>query len=146
MEEDEWPFDGLDETLFQASRNRPKQTRRQKRTDRRRRAEALRDELNHPLNITRQELEELQKGDKSLRPAWEQANTMPLCGENMFFVRGGLLFRRWSPTGANEDREVEQLVLPQQCRESVLRLACLIPLTGHLGKKKTADRILQRFY
>ena len=106
----------------------------------------MRDELDHPLNITRQELKELQEGDESLRPAWEQARTVSLGEGNMFFVREGLLYRRWSPVGAGEDREVEQLVLPQQCRESVLRLAHSIPLAGHVGKRKTADRILQRFY
>ena len=93
VEEDEWPFDGLHDTLFQASRNRPKPTQRQKRTDRC--TETLRDELNHPLNITRQKLEELQIGDESLRSALEQAHTVSLGGGNMFFVRGGLLYRRW---------------------------------------------------
>ena len=146
VEEDEWPFTGLDDALFQASRNRPHKTRRQKRAERQRRAEVMRDELDHPLNITRQELKELQEGDESLRPAWEQARTVSLGEGNMFFVREGLLYRRWSPVGAGEDRGVEQLVLPQQCRESVLRLAHSIPLAGHLGKRKTADRILQRFY
>ena len=41
---------------------------------------------------------------------------------------------------------VEQLVLPKQCRQAVLRLAHEIPLAGHMGKNKTARRILQRFY
>ena len=33
-----------------------------------------------------------------------------------------------------------------QCREAVLRLAYEIPLSGHLGKKKTVERVLRRFY
>ena len=41
---------------------------------------------------------------------------------------------------------VDQLVLPVQCRKSVLKLAHEIPLAGHMGWKKTAQRILQRFY
>ena len=41
---------------------------------------------------------------------------------------------------------VEELVLPLQCRKTVLELAHEIPLAGHLGKDKTARRILQRFY
>ena len=32
------------------------------------------------------------------------------------------------------------------CRPTVLRLAHNIPLAGHLGRKKTSDRIMQRFY
>ena len=41
---------------------------------------------------------------------------------------------------------VEQLVLPQKCRKVVLDLAHSNPLTGHMEKKETAQRILQRFY
>ena len=41
---------------------------------------------------------------------------------------------------------VEQLVLPQQCRKTVLHLAHTIPLAGHMGRDKTTRRILQRFY
>lgn len=39
--------------------------------------------------------------------------------------------------------DVEQLVLAQQCRGTILTLAHSIHLSGHLG---TARRILQRFY
>lgn len=34
--------------------------------------------------------------------------------------------------------------LPSHCRKTILSLE--IPLAGHLGQKKTAERILQRFY
>ena len=42
--------------------------------------------------------------------------------------------------------QVEQLVLPMQCRKAVLQLAHEVPLAAHLGKNKTAKRILSRFY
>ena len=51
-----------------------------------------------------------------------------------------------SPHHSSEDMEVEQLILPAQCCHSVLQLAHTIPLVGHLGKDKTAQQILQRFY
>ena len=41
---------------------------------------------------------------------------------------------------------VEQLVPPEKCRETVMKLAHSIPLAGHLGRDKTTRRILQRFY
>lgn len=41
---------------------------------------------------------------------------------------------------------IEQLVLPLQCRKAVLKLAHEIPRAGHMGRRKTAQRILQRFY
>ena len=37
-------------------------------------------------------------------------------------------------------------MLPQKCRAKVLELAHQIPLAGHLGRDKTADRLLYRFY
>ncbi|KAL5486579.1 hypothetical protein EMCRGX_G019081, partial [Ephydatia muelleri] len=48
--------------------------------------------------------------------------------------------------GGGEDLDEEQLVLPKEFRKSVLNLAHSVPTAGHLGKKKTVDRILQRFY
>ena len=41
---------------------------------------------------------------------------------------------------------MEQIVLPKICRKDVLRLAHTIPMAGHLGKKKTTQRVLRRFY
>ena len=41
---------------------------------------------------------------------------------------------------------VEQLVLPKQCRKTVLHLAHTIPLAGHIGRDKTTRRIPQWFY
>ena len=37
-------------------------------------------------------------------------------------------------------------VVPSKCRSDVLNLAHSIPFAGHLGRKKTADQVLQRFY
>ena len=39
-----------------------------------------------------------------------------------------------------------QLILPTDCRHSALELAHSIPLSGHLGRKKTYARLAQRFY
>ena len=61
------------------------------------------------------------------------------------FRKDNLLYRRWTPPG-QEDVNIEQLVLPVQCRREVLRLVHTIPIAGHMGKTKTANRILQRFY
>ena len=50
------------------------------------------------------------------------------------------------PHCCSDDVAVEQLILPVQCRHGVLQLAHTVPLAGHFGKDKTAQRILQRFY
>ena len=58
----------------------------------------------------------------------------------------GLIYRRWAPPSRDEDMTVEQLVLPTQCRATILKLVHSIPIAGHLGKTKTASQILQHFY
>ena len=63
-----------------------------------------------------------------------------------FFHREGLLYRRWTPPGRAEESEMEQLVLPTECRQMVLELGHEIPLAGHPGIEKTRQRILKRFY
>ena len=42
-----------------------------------------------------------------------------------------------------EEMAVKQLVLPVQCRETVLRLGHEVPLAGHLGKHKAARDLAQ---
>ena len=41
---------------------------------------------------------------------------------------------------------MNQLLLPKQCRQKVLQLAHSIPLSGHMGRDRTLQRIQQRFY
>ena len=70
-------------------------------------------------------------------------------GGNVRFVRkDGLVFRVWRPKGSSPGdwRSCEQFVLPKKYRPMVLQLAHDIPLGGHMGIKKTKDRILQRYY
>lgn len=116
-------------------------TRSQKRECRRRYRLDPRD--GGELNLTADGLQELQRGDESLQLAREIADgkTTATAGEDFLF-RDGLLYRQLN----TDHRSYEQLVLPTQCRQTVLRLAHNIPMAGHLGRKKTTDRILQRFY
>ena len=56
----------------------------------------------------------------------------------------GVLLRVWR--SRNEGTEYEQIVLLEEYRKQVLRMAHALPLAGHLGKQKTAQRILRQFY
>ena len=68
------------------------------------------------------------------------------------FSRSWFLLEGWaaaSPvdhTVRDEEMATKQLVLPMQCRKAVLDVAHDISFSGHLGKGKTAQHILQRFY
>ena len=79
------------------------------------------------LDLSPEELQRLQETDDTLERVVE--------GDRVF-RRNGVLYRRWVPRGQPEEAVTEQLVLPKQCRRTVLQLAHSIPLGGHLGKKK----------
>ena len=100
------------------------------------------------LDISTQELKKLQASDKTLEAANKAADEgANLVAGRGFFRREGLLYRRWTPRSIRgEEQVVEQLVLPKACRDQVFNIAHSIPLAGHLGRGKTAKRILQRFY
>ena len=95
-------------------------------------------------------LKQWQQQDPSLKRARELAEGEQ-AGDNSgasFYYKEELLYRQWYPRGkTSEDvRCCEQLVLPQKCRDLVLRLAHDVPMAGHLGVTKTKDRVLQRYY
>ena len=140
----------LDEELFEGGQERKKLTRNQKRENRKQYTPKNSEDqppTRHTLDITAEELKTLQESDTTLEAIRKAAGGSPSTAGVGFFRRDDLVYRRWIPPGRDsEDMAVEQLVLPLQCRKTVLQLAHEIPLAGHLGKDKTASRILQRFY
>ena len=82
-------------------------------------------------------MKELQKTDETLATVVEG---------NEVFRREGVLYRRWVPRGQPEECGVDQIILPKKLRRVVLQTAHSIPPGGHLGRRKTAARIIRRFY
>ena len=131
--------------LFQPSVERWKLSRAQKRVERH--AHGLERAQDQPdsrplqraeaLAVSAEELQQLQETESDLARLMERGN---------FFKQNRILYRRWVPRGQPEEAVIEQIVLPKRCRGPVLQLAHSIPLGGHLGKKKTAERIMRRFY
>ena len=134
--------------LFETSRDRQRWSRREKRQMRQRYAMEQRDkeQQQHPLNIGVDQLRRLQESDPSLEPVRRAADGEPSTAGVGFFRQEGVLYRRWTPPGLPSEMSVEQIVLPQSCRPSVLHIAHTIPLAGHLGRNKTTRRIMRRFY
>ena len=92
------------------------------------------------------ELKAFQEADPSLKAAREGAeHGKSVNGVSFVVNHEGILHRVVEPR-EGEVIAREQLVLPLECRNMVIELAYSIPLAGHLGKHKTADRLLQRFY
>ena len=93
----------------------------------------------HPLDGGAEKLSELQHSDSTLDTARSAADKK----SQGFFWEDGLLYRMWIPE--KDDEATQQLVLPQQYRQSVLKTAHSIPMAGHLGRKKTTSRVQARF-
>ena len=101
------------------------------------------------LNMDKEEFQKLQENDstlESIRKLVREGTTTGNTGK--FFQRNGLIYRKWRPKDNHEDdsRTVEHLVIPRKCRKVALELAHDVPMGGHLGSKKTLDRLLSRFY
>jgi len=98
----------------------------------------------HTLDITSEELINLQCTDKALKCVHDAADKHPATEGVGFYFKDGLLYLRWIPPNREGSMAVERLVLPLKYHKTVLKLE--IPLSGHLGKEKTSKRVLQRFY
>ena len=110
--------------------------------------EATKQDLaSEPLGVSTAKLRELQQTYVTLSKVRQTANNdVASSTDKPYYWKDNLLYHQWRPYGNAADIVVNQLVLPQQCREKVLSLAHGIPLAGHLGKEKTRKRIMQHFY
>ena len=101
-----------------------------------------------PLEATVQHIKQWQAQDSTLQKARETVGEGDSKDRVGFYYEDGLLYRKWRPDGSAEGdlRTCKQLVLPQQCRQQVLRLAHDVPLAGHMGIARTKERILQWYY
>lgn len=70
-------------------------------------------------------------------------NDMSKEGETLITLEKGMLYRHFkSPT----KEVIKQLVVPTKFRRQILQLGHDIPMAGHLGIKKTRERILKYFF
>ena len=140
MEDTEMPGTCFDPDLFQEGRARPRKTRQEKRPARQ---QYHTEKVKHPLDLAPLEMRRLQQDDHTVASVREAAQQT---SESSFFEEDSLLYHRWRLRNGDLEGSVNQLVLPMHCRREVVSLAHENPLAGHLGWKKTADRIMQRFY
>ncbi|KAL2099462.1 hypothetical protein ACEWY4_005942 [Coilia grayii] len=92
-----------------------------------------------------------QQNDPSLVQLLQTAASEEEMGEiaDGCYLKEGMLLRKWRPPQrpATEQWSVfSQIVLPVCYREEVLKLAHEKPMAGHLGIRKTQERVLRHFY
>ncbi|KAJ8032705.1 hypothetical protein HOLleu_26306 [Holothuria leucospilota] len=102
-------------------------------------------------NVTKEEVREAQENDPQLAKLWNLAKTglpkVNISGSKVTFViKGGMLYRYFVSPKVDYGNVLRQLVVPSNYRNEVMKLAHDTPLAGHLGTKKTTDRVLSSFY
>ena len=99
--------------------------------------------------ISRQNLIEEQSNDKELLDLFKIALTPVEKVSVGYLIKDNILMRKWSPTECDNSEKgdtVYQIVVPTVHRREVLELAHHLPMSGHLGVRKTYNRVLQHFY
>ncbi|KAL8579784.1 hypothetical protein ACOMHN_066432 [Nucella lapillus] len=100
----------------------------------------------HVLGTTRDKLVAFQEGDGSLRKVREafqkRERLATKTGLVWYVKKGGVLMRQHQC----KDDTMTQVVVPKELRLSVMTLGHDIPMAGHLGTRKTKDRIFLEFY
>ncbi|XP_065921959.1 uncharacterized protein [Magallana gigas] len=91
----------------------------------------------------RKKLIEHQKTDDSLKSVLEMAQNGPHEGKSYFILKNDLLYRVFD---SDSGEKVFQIVAPKKLRSSIMSLAHDTPLAGHLGNKKTRERIMRNFF
>uniref|UniRef100_H3BXP7 Gypsy retrotransposon integrase-like protein 1 n=1 Tax=Tetraodon nigroviridis TaxID=99883 RepID=H3BXP7_TETNG len=103
------------------------------------------------LSMSKQQLKTDQQNDKSLVRLFEEAITGDKVNSMStgYFMRDGVLLRKWTPLSVSPVEEwsvVSQIVAPSPYRAEILKMAHDNPFSGHLGVKKTYNRILRHFF
>ena len=93
---------------------------------------------------------QLDGGASRLQTAQESDSTLDIIrksvhnGDKQYLMEDELLYQVAERDGTGEC--ARQLVLPRIYREMALRTAHSVPIAGHLGRKKTMNRLLERFF
>lgn len=97
--------------------------------------------------VDREKLKQMQHDDKSLQKYWER-NDVVVRGqaEISFEVKGGVLYRVYKHPYVNSGKPLKQVMVPVQLRGRIMELAHGSLMGGHMGIKKTADKIQSAFY
>lgn len=105
----------------------------------------LKSEVEIDLNkINSQELIALQRQDPELVRLFAIAEK-PSTNSPKYSLENGVLTRR-IPASHSTSEQLKQIVLPKNLRIKVLKIAHDSVFAGHLGIKKTQDRVLRHFF
>ena len=97
--------------------------------------------------MDRNELVRLQCEDKSLEKYWHQRDIKVKGKQEVSFKeRGGVLYRSYKHPHVNGGKPVRQVMVPMPLRCQLMEVAHESVMGGHMGVKKTANKIQKAFY
>jgi len=141
IELDDGTFERRSVPVYKVKSLAPVQTRAQ----RKKTCEPLKFE-SHPIYTDKDKLSSLQKSCDSLRRArrYAESEEKIKMGKNYvkFFWKKDVLYRKYF----TDLSQTVQVCVPVECRAEVMHVAHDTPMAGHLGYKKTLDRIWGLFY
>uniref|UniRef100_A0A667ZA24 Gypsy retrotransposon integrase-like protein 1 n=1 Tax=Myripristis murdjan TaxID=586833 RepID=A0A667ZA24_9TELE len=100
------------------------------------------------LSVSRAEMVKEQREDQTLKDLYDLVLPTSQVGKvgQGYFLQDDLLLRAWAPHGEEFSGDpVVQMVLPTKFRTAVLKIAH-DNVAGHMGVKKTYNRLLQHFF
>ena len=96
--------------------------------------------------ITPAQVSNAQKEDLSLATTRNRCEANETIGKATFFKKNDLLNRKFSSPNIEHGRRFTQLIVPQQFRKLVMKLAHESVMAGHLAIKRTIQKVLSEFY
>ena len=96
--------------------------------------------------ITPAQVSKAQKDDVSLTTTRSRCEANETIGKATFLKKNDLLYRKFSSPNVEHGRTFTQLIVPQQYRTLVMKLAHESVMAGHLAIKRTMQKVLSKFY
>ncbi|XP_062602901.1 uncharacterized protein LOC134264647 [Saccostrea cucullata] len=102
-------------------------------------------------DVSPEDLQKEQRDDKTLKKLRDTAEKGIVKqfsdgGSSKIYFRKQLLYREFSSPRVSNGKVFRQLIIPKQYRDMVMKLAHESIMAGHLGVRKTTDRIMAEFY
>ena len=97
--------------------------------------------------VDRNELIRLQHEDKSLEKYWDQRDIKVKGKQEVSFEeKNGVLYRSYKHPHVNGGKLIRQVMVPAPLRRQLMEVAHESIMGGHMGIKKTTDRIQKAFH
>ena len=97
--------------------------------------------------VDREKLKQMQREDESLRKYWDRDDVLVKGqAEISFEEKCGVLYRLYKHPYVNGGKPLKQVMVPEKLRRPIMEVAHGSIIGGHMGIKKTTDKIQSAFY